>query len=84
MRHSRLGIASSIIAIAMFALMSVLVGASKFVSSVTDDHQRIGAVWIIADASALLMPIPVHLVGLLLGVIGLFLPNRSKLFPIIV
>lgn len=67
----------------MFLLMTVLTGATCFVSSITDDHQQIGAIWVIAGTSALLLPIPVHLVGLLLGVIGPFLPNRRKLFPII-
>ena len=67
----------------MFLLMTLLTGASYFVSSLTDDHQQIGAVWVIAGTSALLLPIPVHIVGLLLGGIGLFLPNRRKLFPII-
>lgn len=82
-KHSKLGIASCLIAIGMFCLMTVLTGASYFVGSITDDHQQIGAVWIIAGTSALLLPIPVHLVGLLLGVIALFLPNRRKLFPIL-
>ncbi|MEP6849756.1 MAG: hypothetical protein ABI999_12945 [Acidobacteriota bacterium] len=83
MKHSKLGIASCIIAIAMFVLMSLLVGASYFVSSVTNDNQQIGAVWIIADTSALLLPIPVHIIGLTVGVTGVFMPNRKKLFPII-
>ena len=29
------------------------------------------------------LPVPVHLVGLLLGVVSLFFPTRKKLFPIL-
>ena len=83
MKHSKLGIASCIIAIAMFLIMGMLIGASYFVSSVTEDHQQIGAVWVITDVSALFLPIPVHFIGLILGVVGLFLPNRRRVFPII-
>jgi hypothetical protein len=82
-KHSKLGIASCVVGVSMFALMSVLVGASYFISHVTEDHQQIGVVWIVADTSALLLPIPVHFIGLVLAVVGLFLPNRKKLFPII-
>ena len=83
MKHSKLGITSCVIAVATFLMMALLIGASYFIGNVTADHQQIGAVWIVTDVSALFLPIPVHFIGLILGVVGLFLRNRRKLFPII-
>ena len=67
----------------MFLLMAVTVGASYFVSSVTDDHQRVGAVWMLSSVVALFLPIPVHFVGFVLGVVSIFFSNRRKLFPVV-
>src|SRR4026209_2909579 len=83
MKHSKLGITSCVIAVATFLMMALLIGASYFISNATADHQQIGAVWIVTDVSTLFLPIPVHFIGLILGVVALFLQNRRKLFPII-
>ena len=81
--HSKLGIASCVVGVAMFFCMTILIGASYFVGSVTDDYQKIGAVWVFTDIVALFLPIPVHFLAFVMGIVGLFLPNRRKLFPIV-
>ena len=67
----------------MFLFMTFLIGASYFVGNITDDHQKIGTVWVFTDIVALFLPIPVHSLAFVFGVVGLFLPNRRNLFPII-
>ena len=34
-------------------------------------------------AVVMVLPVPVHAIGLALGVVGLFFPSRRKLFPIL-
>ena len=81
--HSKLGMASCVIGITMFLIMFGLVIASFFVEDVTDNYKITRGVLDTTVGVAILLPVPTHLIGLIIGVVALFFPNRKKLFSIV-
>lgn len=78
--HSKIGIASCVIGIAMFPLFLIATIAYYF-----QFKQGTGAssadMQLIQLLTEMVLPIPVHIFGFILGAISIFFPNRKKLFP---
>jgi hypothetical protein len=75
-QHSKLGIASCVIALMTF-LIFLLAVAMFFLYPQSLNYLTLRGYLIL-----LLVPIPTSVVGVILGVIPLFFPNRTKQFPI--
>ena len=83
--HSKVGIASCVLGVGMF--LAFLVGILYFnISFDSDARER----WFSSDGMFALqlfvvvfLPIPVHVVGFVLGSVSLFFPTRKKLFPLL-
>ena len=81
--HSIIGCISCVIALGMLlifllSLLSYNYQLNKlFGDSVSDDLA------LLQITTLMLVTIPVHLVGLSLGIISVFFPNRKKLFPVL-
>lgn len=78
--HSKLGIVSCAVGLVMFLVMTVLLIANNLADRVTSDPQQIGGVMIATWVTAGFVLIPVHLAGLGLGVVGLFMRGTRKVF----
>lgn len=82
--HSKLGIASCVIGLIAFLiyLLAMVFWLIPFwcpgCSQELKDQFILGSL-----AVMLLVPIPTHIVGLILGAVSLFFPNRKKILPII-
>jgi phage-related protein len=82
--HSKLGIASCVIGLITFLifLLAMVFWLIPFwcsgCSQELKDQIILGSLTVM-----LLVPIPAHIVGLILGTVSLFFPNRKKLFPIL-
>jgi hypothetical protein len=76
-QHSKLGIASCVIALMTF-LIFLLAVAMFFLYPQSLNYLTLRGYLIL-----LLVPIPTSVVGVILGVIPLFFPNRTKQFQII-
>lgn len=84
--HSKLGIASCVFGIIIFLIF--LLGIGLYSLEFTFGHslgtgELAGDLRLLNLAFLMFVPIPAHLIGLILGVISLFFPNRKKLFPIL-
>jgi hypothetical protein len=84
-RHSKVGIASCGLAVVMF--VSFLMAALYLQTAWNSESQ---ARWFHSEGLALLqlvvvmfLPVPVHIIGFVMGAVSLFFPNRKKLFPIL-
>lgn len=82
--HSKLGIASCVIALITFLIFLIAIGfwLNGFRCPVCSEDMK-GYIMLVGIGVVLVVPIPTHLVGLILGIVSLFFPNRKKLFPII-
>jgi hypothetical protein len=80
--HSKLGIASCVIGIAMFLLflMTTLLYYLQMKVGFNADSNSIAVFQMFIEIR---LPMSGHIIGLILGVVSLFLPNRKKLFPIL-
>lgn len=80
--HSIIGIVSCVIGIGMFVLflMATLAFYFQFKSQRGPNSEGLAVLQLVIE---MILPIPVHLAGLILGVAALFFPNRKKLFPIL-
>jgi hypothetical protein len=81
--HSKLGIASCVIGLVMFVIFLIAtlfyyLQFQKIIEGSLGDS--VGFLQLMAET---VLPIPIHAIGLILGVVALFFPNRKKLFPII-
>jgi len=78
--HSIIGIVSCVIALGMF-LLFLIAGIAyyiQFQQQAGSGSEDLALLQLLVEMFA---PVPVHLVGLILGVIAMFFPNRKKLFP---
>lgn len=85
-KHSKLGIASFLIGTITFFGFLVAFGFAYFEHGFAESVRNLesmGNLRLLDYAFLMFVPIPVHIIGLILGVISLFFPNRKKLFPII-
>lgn len=82
--HSKLGIASCVIGLITFLIILLVMAfwMSSFPCPGCSEELR-GNLMLGSIAVLFLVPIPVHIVGLILGTVSLFSPNRKKLFPIL-
>ena len=82
--HSKLGIASCVVGLITLSifLMAVVFWVSGFWCSGCSQELK-DPIILGSLAVMLLVPLPAHLVGLILGAVSLFFPNRKKLFPIL-
>jgi hypothetical protein len=81
-RHSRLGIAATIIAVTLPILLVVLIFGGGTLLSIIKKGDNENAVTLSLVLTILSLPL-IHLLGLILGLIGLFSKKTKKLFPII-
>lgn len=80
--HSKIGVVSGAMGIGMFLIF--LIGISAYYFQIRQGRGPNSEV--LADLQLMivwLLPVPVHIIGLILGVVSLFFPNRKKLFPIL-
>jgi hypothetical protein len=83
-QHSKLGIASCVIALMTFLMFLIVMVYWTSGIWCPGCAEKLAAVFPIDGILIFIFaPIPVHTVGLILGVVSLFFPNRKKLFPII-
>jgi hypothetical protein len=82
--HSMVGIAACVAGVGMF--VAFLIGTLYFHFAFRHPQEP----WFSSDALDLLqlvvvmvLPIPVHVIGLVLGLVSLFFPQRKKRFPIL-
>jgi len=94
-RHSKLGIASCLIAFGVwlyFAVMLYLVffveGFTKVVSDLfipdsrgISDFRGMGTAIVVFAVVFFLIPVAGHILGLLMGAVGIVLPKNKRLFP---
>lgn len=80
-KHSIIGIVSCTIGCLTFLifLLAVVFYYLQF-QNITGRAQD-DALGILQMSAAMILPVPVHIFGLILGAIALFFPNRKKLFP---
>lgn len=78
-KHSILGIVSCVIGCLMFFVFFVAV-ISAFLFELKMLPKELGGLYLLV---ILILPIPVHIFGLVLGAVTIFFPNRKKLFPIL-
>lgn len=82
--HSKLGIASCVIALITFLILLLVMFYWLIRSPCPGCSEDLkGYIMLVGLVVMLVVPIPAHLVGLILGAVSLFFPNRKKLFPII-
>lgn len=84
--HSKLGIVSCVLALLVFAIFLVAFGFASFEKSVDEStrySETAGNLRLLSYTFLMFVPIPMHILGLILGGISLFFPNRKKLFPIL-
>ncbi|MBX7055453.1 MAG: hypothetical protein K1X36_10885 [Pyrinomonadaceae bacterium] len=96
-KHSKLGIASTIVAVGVwvyFAVMFVLVfyvdGFSGYLTDLfvpesrgMTDLRGMGVGVVLFSTIFLLLPVVGHLIGTILGTAGLFVTSRKRLFSVI-
>ncbi|MEQ1923812.1 MAG: hypothetical protein ABL952_15005 [Pyrinomonadaceae bacterium] len=94
-RHSKLGIASCLMAFAVwiyFVVMLYLVffteGFTKVLSDLfvpdsrgISDFRGMGTAVVVLAVIFFLIPVAGHILGLLMGAIGMVLPGRKRFFP---
>ena len=83
--HSKLGIASCVIAAVMFFvfLLAIFIYNAESGFGFSFGHGELaGDARLLNIVILMFFPIPVHAIGLILGVTALFFPNRKKLFPV--
>jgi hypothetical protein len=76
--HSIFGIATCIIGILTFVFYLIGIGFFNLV-----DGKTAGDLWIFNVGFLMFVPIPIHLICLILAVISLFFKSRKKLFGIL-
>jgi hypothetical protein len=84
--HSKLAIASCLLAIVVFAIFVIAFGFAYFEQSFDESwrySETMGNLRLSVYAFLMFVPIPAHLFGLILAIVSLFFPNRKKLFPIL-
>lgn len=88
--HSKLGIASCLIGLITFLLFVIAMACAYFGEEYRAFfRQQIGdettylRLLFLSVTIASFVPIPAHIVGLILGAVPLFSLNRKKLFPIV-
>ena len=81
--HSKLGIASCAGAVAMFLLFvsGALVLHFAFGSYPQEPWLSSDVLFLLPVLAVMVLPIPVHVLGFVLGLVALFFPDRRRLFP---
>ena len=82
-RHSRLAIASCVVAQGMFFafLVAVLYFQLGFQSATGPPDSDL--LFVLMMSLAMVLPLPVHALGAVLGLVSLLLPGRSKVLPLV-
>ena len=80
--HSIIGILSCVIAGGMFLvfLLATIAYYLQFKQGRGTGSDELGLLQLLIE---MVVPVPVHSVGLILGAVSLFFPNRKKLFPVL-
>jgi len=80
--HSKIGIASCGVGIVMFSLFLIATIAYyfQFKQGTGASSQDMALLQLLVE---MIVPVPVHIIGLILGIVSVFFPNRKKLFPVL-
>lgn len=84
--HSNLGIVSCLIGLFVFLIFLTALAFAYFEYGFDESirySEAMSSIRLLDYAFLMFVPIPLHLIGLVLGLISLFFPNRKKLFPIL-
>lgn len=81
--HSRIGIASCVVGGGMFLLLLAGIVYQLMEGRMKEAGFESGGLSVFAFAVVFFLPLPVHVIGLVLGVVSLFFPKRKKLFPVL-
>ncbi len=83
---SLLGVASCLLALIVFAIFVIGFAFAYFEQSFDESFrtgETVGNLRILDSAFLMFVPIPMHILGLILAVISLFFPNRKKIYSIL-
>jgi hypothetical protein len=80
--HSMIGILSCVVGIGMFLvfLLANVAYYLQFKQGRGSGSDELGLLQLLVE---MVVPIPVHIVGLILAAVSLFFPNRKKMFPVL-
>ena len=82
--HSKLGIAACVAAVGMFLIyLTALLYYQLMMGSSQESPWASEGLNVLVIAVLLFLPIPVHVIGLVMGIVSMFFRRRAKLFPIL-
>jgi hypothetical protein len=82
--HSKIGIAACVAGVGMFLVyLTALLHYQLVTGSYPETPWASPGLNVLVMAVLLFVPIPVHVIALVMGIVSLFFPKREKLFPIL-
>jgi hypothetical protein len=82
--HSKIGIAACVAGVGMFLVyLTSLLYYQLVTGSSPETPTASPGLNLLVIAVLLFLPIPVHVVGLIMGIVSMFFRRRAKLFPVL-